>query len=227
MENAILWYQFVNVTLGREASNGSLYLVTGCDKSMTWGVASISCASGTDTLSLKFTAAEVAEASTTRGYTWETYCPATVRIGPNPDPERLQNQCVFLRGFKVMLQEGLMAKVRGTVKVTSVLDAKADGIIPAWGKGGTVPFSAHKKGAGLPKTFDNLGSKGSQQQAHTHVEDVILEDIPGATGVNYFNTLICFFSDLYLLDVSSIGCDQQIYTTLCTSPSTYVTTSLR
>jgi hypothetical protein len=126
-----------------------------------------------------------------------------------------------------MLQEGLMAKVRGTVKVTSVLDAKVDGIIPAWGKGGAVPFSAHKKGTGLPKTVDNPGSKGDQQQVHAHTEGVILEDVPCATGVKLFNNMIRFFSDACLLDVSSLGCDQQIYTTLCMSLSTHVSTPLR
>ncbi|KZP22975.1 hypothetical protein FIBSPDRAFT_1015806, partial [Athelia psychrophila] len=36
IENAPSWYTFINGTLGREAPNGSLYIVTGCDKSATW-----------------------------------------------------------------------------------------------------------------------------------------------------------------------------------------------
>ncbi|KZP15418.1 hypothetical protein FIBSPDRAFT_750151, partial [Athelia psychrophila] len=39
IENAPSWYTFINGTLGREAPNGSLYVVTGCDKSATWGIA--------------------------------------------------------------------------------------------------------------------------------------------------------------------------------------------
>ncbi|KAF8890334.1 hypothetical protein CPB85DRAFT_1231169, partial [Mucidula mucida] len=38
-ENGIAWYQYANGTLGRGAPNGSLYLVTGCDKCRSWGTA--------------------------------------------------------------------------------------------------------------------------------------------------------------------------------------------
>ncbi len=41
-ENGIAWYQYANGTLGRGAPNGSLYLVTGCDKCRSWGTAAIS-----------------------------------------------------------------------------------------------------------------------------------------------------------------------------------------
>ncbi|KZP15423.1 hypothetical protein FIBSPDRAFT_795403, partial [Athelia psychrophila] len=36
IENAPSWYKFINGTLRRRAPNGSLYVVTGCDKSTTW-----------------------------------------------------------------------------------------------------------------------------------------------------------------------------------------------
>ncbi|KIM91595.1 hypothetical protein PILCRDRAFT_27775, partial [Piloderma croceum F 1598] len=56
IENVMHWYEFVNGVLGREAPNGSLYLVTGCDKSTTWGIASVARVTETNALSLKFTA---------------------------------------------------------------------------------------------------------------------------------------------------------------------------
>jgi hypothetical protein len=207
INNAISWYQFVNVVLGREASNGSLYLVTGCDKSTTWGIASISCASGTGALSLKFTAAQLLNAGAMREYSWETYCPATVRIGPNlcGDNERPRNQCVFLRGFKIMLQAGLMAKIRGTVKVTSVLDAEGDRIISAHEKGRSIPFSGHREGVTLPPGSTGYGR--GQQQSHAHDEyivesgsdeDVVLEDFPAVAEVH----LPCISSDFFLMYVS-------------------------
>lgn len=194
MENAISWYEFVNTTLGREAPNGSLYLVTGCDKSTTWGVTSISCTSGTDALSLKFTAAQLIEAGATRDHSWETFCPATVRTGPQPsqDQELPQNQCIFLRGFKVMVRDGPIAKMRGTVKVTSVLDADANSIIPTLVKERTTPFSACKKYLGRSGNTHsgNTGTQDGQHQLRMHAKDagkpgytsnkcVILEDFPG------------------------------------------------
>ena len=188
MKNAIAWYQFVNIALGREASNGSLYLVSGCDKSTTWGVASISCASGTDALSLKFAAVQLVEASATREYSWETYCPATVRVGPKVygDVEHPHNQCVFLRGFKIMVQEGLTARIQGTVKVTSMLDAKISDLIPTK-KGRTVPVSVYKKGAGNQKAADNNSrGEGASNDVGPLPSDtkVIVETFPSASEVS-------------------------------------------
>ncbi|KAF9022897.1 hypothetical protein BDZ89DRAFT_956163, partial [Hymenopellis radicata] len=53
-ENGIAWYQYVNGTLNRGAPNGSLYLVTGCDKCRSWGTAAVSQPEETQEVSLKF-----------------------------------------------------------------------------------------------------------------------------------------------------------------------------
>ncbi|KAJ7800335.1 hypothetical protein B0H13DRAFT_1534572, partial [Mycena leptocephala] len=39
-KHAESWYRYVNETRGRELVNGSLYLVTGCEKAKSWGIAS-------------------------------------------------------------------------------------------------------------------------------------------------------------------------------------------
>src|ERR1700733_1380950 len=123
IQNTLRWYQFVNSTLGREAPNGSLYLVTGCDKSTTWGIASVSGASGSSSLSLKAVAAQIAEARVSYSYSWETHSPATVRVGPDlcDGLDQLQNQCVFLRGFKMSVREGPMAALIGAAKLSSIV----------------------------------------------------------------------------------------------------------
>ncbi|KZP03795.1 hypothetical protein FIBSPDRAFT_703710, partial [Athelia psychrophila] len=54
--NALSWYEFINVKLGREAPNGSLYVVTGCDRSTAWGIATVEKHSSSESLSLQFTA---------------------------------------------------------------------------------------------------------------------------------------------------------------------------
>ena len=66
-----------------------------------------------------------------------------------------------------MVREGPMARMRGTVRVTSVLDVKADDVVPAREKGRTVPFASYKKGAGQRQISDNSCSGGSQQQLNT------------------------------------------------------------
>jgi len=101
--NAMAWYGHArNCGLNPE----SLYLVTGCVKTSSWGVASISNASEERSACLKFTAASVAQASASYSYSWETYSPADVRNGPKPASE-VKNQCVFLRGFKISFNENL------------------------------------------------------------------------------------------------------------------------
>ena len=161
----------MNGTLFREAPNGSLYLVTGCDKATTWGAASISCASETNALSLKFTAARAVEASATFTYSWETYCPATVRIGPEllNNQERLQNQCVFLRGFKMLVREGSIAALKGTAKVTSILDTKPSNLLPG-AKGNHVPFTEGRKRSWLGKSSGHGSSGDGKQRIHGSME---------------------------------------------------------
>jgi hypothetical protein len=94
-KHGLSWYEYANVTRQRLAKNGSLYLVTGCDKTDSWAIASCSNSSTEDEVSLKFTAAQIASGSSSYAYKWETNSPATVRIGPpNRDWKTLQLQNV-------------------------------------------------------------------------------------------------------------------------------------
>ncbi|KZP33219.1 hypothetical protein FIBSPDRAFT_721276, partial [Athelia psychrophila] len=56
IEHAISWYEFINGKLHRAAPNGSLYVVTGCDKSTAWGIATVGQHSSLQECSLQFTA---------------------------------------------------------------------------------------------------------------------------------------------------------------------------
>jgi hypothetical protein len=187
IQNTLRWYQFVNGTLGREAPNGSLYLVTGCDKSTTWGIASVSGAFGSSSLSLKATAAQIAEARVSYSYSWETRCPATVRVGPEPggNLDRLQNQCVFLRGFKMAVREGPMAALMGATKLSSIVGSKPGDILSG-SNGNRPPFMDAGKRFWSGKGSSSGGSGGGHQRSHSPPtpsdsidEDVILEFIPG------------------------------------------------
>ena len=119
--NATAWYRFVNgPDLCRQAGNGSLYLVTGCDKSPAWGVASYSHPFGAPEGSLKFTAVgEEEDGSTSLAYGWENYSSAAVRTGRRQGrqsaagPELIFNQCVFIRGLRISLQPQLLRRLLG------------------------------------------------------------------------------------------------------------------
>jgi hypothetical protein len=195
----VVWYEFVNGALGREAPNGSLHLVTGCDKSTTWGVASVSSASETNSLFLKFSAVQLVEANATYAYLWETNCSATVRTGPEPcrGSELLQNQCPFLRGFKLTVNER-MATLRGRAKVSFIVGEKPGNILLG-GKGTYIPFMDSGKRSWSGKSSGSSGAAGGQQRTHfspeppeasdefeedvTSGRDVFLDFVPGTTEV--------------------------------------------
>ncbi|KIM91599.1 hypothetical protein PILCRDRAFT_57789 [Piloderma croceum F 1598] len=232
IENAIRWYEFVNGNLGREAPNGSLYLVTGCDKSTTWGIASVAGATQVNGPSLRFTAAQPHQAGAEYTHSWETHCPATVRIGPS-GLSPLQNQCVFLRGFKLTLREGPMAD---PAKVSPILNAKPHRILPG-GKGGYVRFmndgqqsSPILRNAASSDGHQMMDASSGYHRADDEVteeasseEDVLLESIPGAAEVivseHFFDAqLTCVY---VLLGISSIERHRGSFICLCTSLQSY------
>jgi hypothetical protein len=128
LKHAVLWYQFANDILGRDAPNGSLCLVTGWHKSTAWALASIDSHSKTEPLILKFAAVEPAEASMTTSFSWERSS-HSVRIGPpHYTEEPVQNQCIFLRGIRPMINRGVAA-FKGRVKITSLDEAPGNIIL--------------------------------------------------------------------------------------------------
>jgi hypothetical protein len=73
------------------AENGSIYLVTGCDKGPEWGITAFSNLSGETDVFLNFTAAQLATASVSYLRQWKVESPAAVRTGPSaPDWQTLQ-----------------------------------------------------------------------------------------------------------------------------------------
>ncbi|KZP15783.1 hypothetical protein FIBSPDRAFT_704832, partial [Athelia psychrophila] len=101
MRNAESWYELVN-KLGLE---GSLYLVTGCDKSTTWRIASVPRSSSSNTIAS-------VQAGASYSFSWETDCPAFVRAGPDLGGDDLlpQNQCLFVRGLKIKVRDNAVVR---------------------------------------------------------------------------------------------------------------------
>lgn len=143
------WYRFANITLRRGVPNGSLYLITGCDKARSWMVGSFSDSSSESQASFKLNAAGFGGGRVAYSYSWETSCPAVYRTGPPPSidsPDDLhqhepeidrdnhffqadapdgQNQCVFLRGYRIMLRTSPISLVLGGSTKTEVLSISA------------------------------------------------------------------------------------------------------
>ncbi|THV06077.1 hypothetical protein K435DRAFT_44087 [Dendrothele bispora CBS 962.96] len=121
-QNATSWYQFVNATLGWDISNGSMYLVTGCDKTSSWGNAVISNLSGAGgDVTMEFGPKPSSTSNNNNGasdegrgqFIWLKDGPAaSVRYGPDEaeaDAGRQANQCIFIRGFRVCVSPAIFA----------------------------------------------------------------------------------------------------------------------
>jgi hypothetical protein len=235
LKHGLAWYEYANVTRRRLAENGSLYLVTGCDKTTSWGIASFSNSSGGNQMSLKFTVAQLASGNASRSYKWETSSPATVRYGPIIDDQdesqqdvlepraeasnsqgrtrrrrgrggqriresgihdavqnrpsitphqRLQNQCVLVRGYRISIRPATLAKLKGPLKVSAIQDADAGDIFNR--SGASIPF---KDGAGRKQSWFGsiMGRIGGGSGGHREhrlpdqmspEQDVILASVP-------------------------------------------------
>ncbi|KAF8956505.1 hypothetical protein BDZ97DRAFT_1851213 [Flammula alnicola] len=113
------WYRYVNGPRGREAKNGEVRLVIGCDKTSTWGMAALTNLTQHKVNYLKFRTLEEARSDPSLPlYTWEYSGMAEVRVGPDVEEiEELKrndqsdlaingkywNQCLFVRTLNLTL----------------------------------------------------------------------------------------------------------------------------
>lgn len=114
--NAENWYRYVNNVRGREASNGDVRLVIGCDKASSWGVATFSNLTKRN-CSLKFRTSSETELG--QKYVWD--CSGMVEARAGPDPQEMEmltvqsgallNQCLFVRTLDATLHDDTWHKL--------------------------------------------------------------------------------------------------------------------
>ncbi|KAF8799351.1 hypothetical protein BYT27DRAFT_7217739 [Phlegmacium glaucopus] len=119
------WYKFVNGPRGREAKNGNMRLVTGFDKTTSWGIATFSNQTRQHDFRLRFGPSEVTGLTTSANtYAWEySGAAAEVRAGPDSnendelrrdsDPPDIQfeNQCLFVRTLNITLADDVWVDI--------------------------------------------------------------------------------------------------------------------
>ncbi|KAJ7721272.1 hypothetical protein B0H16DRAFT_1791586 [Mycena metata] len=101
------WYAFVT-GLGTMIENGDLYLITGVNKSISWGVAAERSHTEDGGISLKLSAAQVGSAGGSHAWSWEVNS-TFADMGPRRPPGEAQsteNQTVFLRGYRIAIPLG-------------------------------------------------------------------------------------------------------------------------
>ncbi|KAF9479612.1 hypothetical protein BDN70DRAFT_834151 [Pholiota conissans] len=125
------WYRYANGPRGREIENGELRLVVGCDKTTSWGMATVANISQHKTHYLKYrsvsdTGGSAAPHAPIPLYKWEYSGLAEARVGPdlqeiaklkrNDDSDvavdgKYWNQCLFVRTLNLSLDEGVFAAI--------------------------------------------------------------------------------------------------------------------
>ncbi|KJA22651.1 hypothetical protein HYPSUDRAFT_1084056, partial [Hypholoma sublateritium FD-334 SS-4] len=135
-QNAESWYQYVNSDeCGREANNGDLRLVTGCDKTKAWGMATFSRSSSESIQQVPFWLNFKPHLETSgRTYKWETSGSIEGRTGPSvheiddlrsanePGDVTFINQCLFIRAMSVSLAEHVWERLEKSN--SGAIDAK-------------------------------------------------------------------------------------------------------
>ncbi|KAF8995208.1 hypothetical protein BDQ17DRAFT_1430573 [Cyathus striatus] len=132
-KNAESWYRYAIAKCGRVLDRHSLYLVTGCLKSRSWGIVTWDTAipKRHSTLVIGLSPDPVGPA-----YEWKRVVNATTfRTGPTSGPTtntetRLsdtENQCLFVRGYKISLSEEVWNSINEDPQKDEALDKDGNG----------------------------------------------------------------------------------------------------
>ncbi|KAF8133086.1 hypothetical protein K438DRAFT_2128964, partial [Mycena galopus ATCC 62051] len=165
------WYKYANETRGRGLVNGSLYLVTGCEKARSWGMASFHDVSlpGENGFQLSFR--PTTDANDGYRYRWKgPYCR---RKQEDSDGTRL-NQTTFIHAFTISLGETIWGRFFGGVKVSPLADSST---FPAMSGGGFVPYGSQRTSFILSFFGGSASGGGTQCAAGAPAhENAILSD---------------------------------------------------
>ncbi|KAJ7476179.1 hypothetical protein FB451DRAFT_1246084, partial [Mycena latifolia] len=122
-QNAESWYKYINGPRGRGLPNGSLYLITGCEKSQSWGMTSFNHVREEFQITYK----PAAGANSPCSYRWRGI---HARKNParskkyNSPPEGSPNQTTFIHGLSISLGTGIWGTLFGKVEICQIVDSR-------------------------------------------------------------------------------------------------------
>ncbi|ESK91403.1 cell division control protein [Moniliophthora roreri MCA 2997] len=129
--NAQHWYQYVSGTRRRDVENGSIYLVTGFDKTNAWETALFSSSSSSQSCSLIFTTGGITDGrmKLSRSSLLQTSVSSRCSVS-----DAGINQTLFIRGFRTSIRQGPTAWLRSGARTVSTYSSSANDIFRAMGR---------------------------------------------------------------------------------------------
>ncbi|KAJ6574392.1 hypothetical protein B0H19DRAFT_1341646 [Mycena capillaripes] len=113
------WYKYINGPRGRRLTYGSLYLVTGCEKAQSWGMASFHSIGHEFQLDFKPTPGP----HSTGPYKWSGNPAQKKRFDRSPI-NGASNQTTFIHGLSISLGTTLRARLFGTVEIREIVESQ-------------------------------------------------------------------------------------------------------
>jgi len=191
------WYTYINNIRGREARNGDVRLVVGCDKASSWGMATFA-NSTAQNFHLKFKPTN--ENGSRRTYGWEYSGMVDARAGPDPEEmEELRstddsghsavykNQCLFVRTLNATLKDNVWQRLGFETTMDIQFDPHPNSY-PPFSTNGPSPRPPNPTGASQSNSTTNPGctrSSGITSLAQKPLPSVHIAHLDTAL-VSYF-----------------------------------------
>ncbi|KAL1701741.1 hypothetical protein EV121DRAFT_211521 [Schizophyllum commune] len=117
--HGLSWYEHAISNCGWKIQNGELYLLTGVDKASRWGALAFHNTGGSHEVSFELTAVAQTAVALSYTYQWRHLAGQAARKGPDASAAIMvngalaENQCVFLRGYKIMVRDEIWTRLTG------------------------------------------------------------------------------------------------------------------
>ncbi|KAJ7712538.1 hypothetical protein B0H16DRAFT_562315 [Mycena metata] len=178
--NAKSWYKHINGKRGRGLTNGSLYLITGCEKSRSGGMASFQSVAPGAEFQISFR--QIHNLDGDYKYHFTRSAPARTKyFDGSADPF---NQTTFLHGFSISLGEGIWESLFG-VKLREITDSEMEGSQSDW-----VPFGSQRSLFSWTFDFFSGGEAGGKKYTDPTGESVTLSELSPTSMVVHPGRLI-------------------------------------
>ncbi|KAK7042651.1 hypothetical protein R3P38DRAFT_3449061 [Favolaschia claudopus] len=179
MKYGASWYEYVNgPQLGRGIENGELFVVTGCEKVRSWGIASYYPSRQDFRLYYQRGTGAASNSFRWSGALGQKNPSQTKRYNPPPGDTQPLNHTTFVHGLSISIGKGIWNKLFGTVSVESSSFAhylNHKGSFPS-------SSSASSSGASFFGNFFSGSGTSSRGRKHTsQQEDALLSDVPGGS----------------------------------------------